>query len=354
MSTLIQGLERKISDQDARTRELRDGMAQLRRRLEQLDQRPAPEPASAAAPAPAAADAGDGAFDLEALVNLPGRTDAGTPAPASPDRSLVWVEPLRPDDASGLPAVAAPAAADDAAAAPGPRFVIPPSVLSGRSLTALVGRVPRGGAVQDPWPFLAVSGRDNLSANNARFAGTAGGALARRGAWRRDAGMRQRLDPQPGVRVPGRRVPRRERAGRGGLRLSRRPRRQPLPRRHAAFDRRRGPAPRPAGPAWSRAPAAPSRRSSWRPAPRPPARPPASKATRSGICWARRCRGCGRQLRRTAGGCLQRCMGGGGGPCGSRGGTCTSPPPFPWVHDPAQRVRADRASAPAAAPGGLD
>ena len=168
VSTLIQGLERKISDQDARTRELRDGMAQLRRRLEQLDQRPASAPTPAAAPAPAAADAGDGAFDLEALVNLPGRTDAGTPAPASPDRSLVWVEPLRPDDASGLP-IAVPAAADDAAAAPGPRFVIPPSVLSGRSLTALVGRVPRGGAVQDPWPFLAVSGRDNLSANNARL-----------------------------------------------------------------------------------------------------------------------------------------------------------------------------------------
>lgn len=162
VSTLIQGLERKISDQDARTRELRDGMAQLRRRLEQLDQRPEPGPAPAAAPAPAASGAGDDAFDLEALVNPPDRTDAGAPAPASPDRSLVWVEPLRPDDVSGLP-IAAPAAA------PGPRFVIPPSVLSGRSLTALVGRVPRGGAVQDPWPFLAVSGRDNLSANNARL-----------------------------------------------------------------------------------------------------------------------------------------------------------------------------------------
>ena len=168
VSTLIQGLERKISDQDARTRELRDGMGQLRRRLEQLDQRPAPESAPAAAPAPAAPDAGDGAFDLEALVNPPAPLAAGTPAAASPDRALVWVEPLRPDDASGLP-VAAPAAAPGAAAAPGPRFVIPPSVLSGRSLTALVGRVPRGGAVQDPWPFLAVSGRDNLSANNARL-----------------------------------------------------------------------------------------------------------------------------------------------------------------------------------------
>ena len=170
VSTLIQGLERKISDQDARARELRDGMAQLRRRLDQLDQWPAAEAASApaAAPTPASPAAGNDAFDLEALVNPPAPLAAGTPAAASPDRALVWVEPLWPDDAAILPS-AAPAAANDAAAAPGPRFVIPPSVLSGRSLTALVGRVPRGGAVQDPWPFLAVSGRDNLSANNARL-----------------------------------------------------------------------------------------------------------------------------------------------------------------------------------------
>ena len=168
VSTLIQGLERKISDQDAQTRELRDGMVQLRRRLEQLDQRPEPEPEPVPAAAPAVPAAEADSFDLETLVNAPEPAGAGAPAPASPDRSLIWVEPLWPDDISGLPA-AVPAIAGEAAAVPGPRFVIPPSVLSGRSLTALVGRIPRGGAVQDPWPFLAVSGRDNLSANNARL-----------------------------------------------------------------------------------------------------------------------------------------------------------------------------------------
>ncbi len=166
VGTAIRRLERKIADQGVRARELRDGMAQLRRRLEQLDQRPAPEPAPPALPAAPAADGAD--FDLDALVNPPARAAAGAPAPApaAADRALVWVEPLRPDDAGG-PAFAAPAAAVESA--PAPRFVIPPSVLSARSLTALVGRVPRGGAVQDPWPFLAVSGRDNLTANNVRL-----------------------------------------------------------------------------------------------------------------------------------------------------------------------------------------
>ena len=167
VSTVIRRLERKIADQDARARELRDGMAQLRHRVEQLGQRPEPERVSPPlAAAPAAPAAGEEDFDLDALVNAPGETAGGTLAAAPPDRSLDWVEPLWPEDAAGRPA-AAPAVADDAA--PAPRFVIPPSILSGRSLTALVGRVPRGGAVQDPWPFLAVSGRDNLSANNTRL-----------------------------------------------------------------------------------------------------------------------------------------------------------------------------------------
>lgn len=171
VGTVIRRLERKIADQDARTRELRDGMAQFRHRLEQFEQRDRrtiPAAAPPAAAAAAAPDAGEAAFDLDTLVNPPARAAAGAPAAASLDRALHWIEPLWPDGDAAVPA-AAPAAAAGAAAGPAPRFVIPPSVLSGRSLTALVGRVPRGGAVQDPWPFLAVSGRDNLSANGARL-----------------------------------------------------------------------------------------------------------------------------------------------------------------------------------------
>ena len=163
VATAMRRLEERIAGQDERDRELRAELADLRVRMAQREQRiarsraPEPEAAELApAPAPAAEP-----LQLETLVNqavapFAPNQDAGTPA-----RALVWVEPVQERRAQ------ARLEAPGAAAAPEEdlRFVIPPAVLSGRVLTALVGRVPRGGSVQDPWPFLAVSGAGAWTAN---------------------------------------------------------------------------------------------------------------------------------------------------------------------------------------------
>ncbi len=183
-------LDQKISDQAAEIRELGESFAQMRHRVEQLAQHQRRQEAvPAARPSrvpPGGAAREGGAFDMETLTqDLPsGPADDFEAAP--PTRALAWVEPVGGSGVlhRGLEAVSADLAAG-AGVDPVPRFYIPPAILSGLSLTALVGRIPRGGAVQDPWPFVAVSRADNLTANAMRLPGLRG--ILWRGVVRGDA-----------------------------------------------------------------------------------------------------------------------------------------------------------------------
>jgi integrating conjugative element protein (TIGR03752 family) len=132
-----------------------------------------------------------------------GVPNAGT-APRLPiggaDPGLAWIDPLDqpPGHKPGLPA--APAArpvssnasllhggGDPAPAVkpPDPVYTVPrnATLLGSTAMTALIGRVPHRGQVEDPFPFKVLVGRDNLAANGLEvphvfgmvFAGTAFG-----------------------------------------------------------------------------------------------------------------------------------------------------------------------------------
>ncbi len=171
VATSIRRLEQKIEDQAERRQDVQEALARLSRRVEELE-RDASQP-EVDSPSTAQEDPPDflEAFDLESLVHEPAdsATAALSPAELPFDRALTWIEPVH---SSGAPSDDWPAAVDVVQAtvdSPKPRFVIPPSILAGLSLTALVGRIPRGGAVQDPWPFVVVSQIDNLTANGVRL-----------------------------------------------------------------------------------------------------------------------------------------------------------------------------------------
>ena len=57
-----------------------------------------------------------------------------------------------------------------------PHYTIPPTttLLNGTALTALVGRIPVKGRLQDPWRFKIIIGSDNLAANSHRIPQLAG------------------------------------------------------------------------------------------------------------------------------------------------------------------------------------
>ena len=57
-----------------------------------------------------------------------------------------------------------------------PHYTIPPTttLLNGTALTALVGRIPVKGRLQDPWRFKIIIGSDNLAANGHRIPQLAG------------------------------------------------------------------------------------------------------------------------------------------------------------------------------------
>lgn len=91
-----------------------------------------------------------------------------------PAEQLVWVAPLGFDDeqhAAGRPARPAPEATPrpepEPASEPEPRHTVPrnATLIGSTAMTALVGRIPRQGSVEDPMPFKVIVGRDNLAAN---------------------------------------------------------------------------------------------------------------------------------------------------------------------------------------------
>ena len=176
VATGMRRLQEMIADQGAQIQSFGERLQQVRHRVEQLERRE-PEPATAPEPAPPASPASEDTvvlteretpFDLATLTSLPAIGEVLDIEESSVDRTLTWLEPVR----SGQPPFRAPtpdAPSGEQVDSGELRFFIPPAVLSGLSLTALVGRIPRGGSVQDPWPFLVVSQADNLTANGLRL-----------------------------------------------------------------------------------------------------------------------------------------------------------------------------------------
>lgn len=189
VATGMRRLEQKISDQAERFREFDESLAQVSYRVEQLaqDRQKLEAQASELSPSSSAEPARDGeAFDLSSLTYEPPVDGVSDLAGIPPDQSLTWVEPINSEGVfrHNLKAVSNELTAGEGAEAQ-VRFYIPPSILSGLSLTALVGRIPRGGAVQDPWPFVVVSQADNLTAKGMRLPQLSG--ILWRGVVRGDA-----------------------------------------------------------------------------------------------------------------------------------------------------------------------
>lgn len=66
--------------------------------------------------------------------------------------------------------------ADDTSESNHPAYTIPPTttLLNGVALTALVGRIPINGRLEDPWRFKLITSMDNLAANGHRIPELAG------------------------------------------------------------------------------------------------------------------------------------------------------------------------------------
>ena len=195
VATGMRRLEEKISDQAARFHELQDSLSQVNHRVEQLAQRQQEQeaPPTQSPPSPAAAQeaspltSGGEDFDLSTLTHE-SQAILGLGDVLLPDRSLTWVEPVGSGGvfAHDLGEVSG-RAVERHESEEQLRFFIPPSILSGVSLTALVGRIPRGGTVQDPWPFVAISQDDNLTSNGVRLPQLRG--ILWRGVVRGDAAL---------------------------------------------------------------------------------------------------------------------------------------------------------------------
>lgn len=121
----------------------------------------------------------------------PGRGDL--PVGGTLESGLVWVEPLGAGGPGGVSSSsAAPAAPgfqnpgllQDGAAPAGPPAPKPPepaytvprnaTLVGSTAMTALIGRVPMDGQVEDPFPFKVLVGRDNLAANGLEVPGVFG------------------------------------------------------------------------------------------------------------------------------------------------------------------------------------
>lgn len=142
----------------------------------------------AANPAPGVPAPGSAEFPA-----LPVGGGVGQPAV---ENGLAWVEPLdRPPAGAASPPLLPPVAAasqapagtaegllrDGAAPAadirpPQPAHTVPrnATLLGSTALTALIGRVPNKGQIEDPFPFKVLAGRENLAANGLEVPGVSG------------------------------------------------------------------------------------------------------------------------------------------------------------------------------------
>ncbi len=80
------------------------------------------------------------------------------------------------DDLAALARERAASLGEDALAEPEPVYTIPANatLFGATALTAMIGRIPIGGQVQDPVPFKALVGADNLAANGHEIPGLLG------------------------------------------------------------------------------------------------------------------------------------------------------------------------------------
>ncbi len=164
VASRMRRLESRIVEQEEHARAVHETLTLLERRLELRDRHQLDAAAATSKPAPssaAPASVAEDRFDLSTLRHEdmnPPATDISFAQPA-----FRWVDPIRSPDPLPLGPSRSPAL--PSATSGELRFVIPPAVLEGVALTALVGRIPRSGSVQDPWPFVAVSRADNFTAN---------------------------------------------------------------------------------------------------------------------------------------------------------------------------------------------
>lgn len=146
-----------------------------------------------AGPVPAGAAVGIPAPGPDELPALPVGGGVGQPAIGN---GLVWVEPLDRSPAGAAPTALPPVAAapqppadpanggllrDGAAPTadikpPQPAHTVPrnATLLGSTALTALIGRVPDKGQIEDPFPFKVLAGRENLAANGLAVPGVFG------------------------------------------------------------------------------------------------------------------------------------------------------------------------------------
>jgi len=140
---------------------------ELSRRLDELSRR-----TGTASPSTVSGSSGISSNGLPTLPNTLGNVSLGNASGLAPDlgrlaqgspAGLVWVQPL--DQAPGNPA---PVPVEPPKARmPEPAYTVPrnATLVGSTAMTALVGRVPVKGQVEDPFPFKVLAGRDNLAAN---------------------------------------------------------------------------------------------------------------------------------------------------------------------------------------------
>lgn len=134
--------------------------------------------------APATGPVGGGPPQPFQGVDIP----IGGPSPG--ENGLYWIEPL--DRRGGPSAPGVPAQPPAAAQNPGllaplgteppkpkpdePAYTVPrnATLVGSTAMTALVGRVPIKGQIEDPFPFKVLVGRDNLAANGLEVPGVFG------------------------------------------------------------------------------------------------------------------------------------------------------------------------------------
>ena len=138
LQQLIERLEQQLaslSPEDVSS-EITDAFEGMSERIAALENRPPPQPSS------------------------PTETTAQYEVQSSPGADIIWIEPLV--------AAAPPRVADTVPASQplssSPRLTIPPSsVVFARSLTALVGRIPVHGRIENPWRFKLIATPKNFT-----------------------------------------------------------------------------------------------------------------------------------------------------------------------------------------------
>lgn len=157
-SQVSANLRRDLVNQSAATSRDREQIRVLEQRINELQSRLARQDRSSISPIPI----GEG---------------TGTDSPSPTRSEMAWVEPLGLlTTESAVAAHSAPFAADTQTTSANPVFTLPrnATLLDSVNLTALVGRVPIAGEVQDPMPFKVLNGSLNITANGLTLPGVRG------------------------------------------------------------------------------------------------------------------------------------------------------------------------------------